>query len=61
MAEEISSKASSGGGFSAVAVVEGFSESGSDADVSDSCEVLLGIENHGRERLKIDGSLGRQT
>ncbi|MCH81579.1 RNA recognition motif [Trifolium medium] len=61
MEEEISSKASSGGGCSAVAVVEGLSESGSDADVSESCEVLLGFEKHGRERSEFDGSLGKQT
>jgi hypothetical protein len=33
------------------AVVEGLSESGSDADVSESCQVLLDIEAHGRGRI----------
>ncbi|GAU17238.1 hypothetical protein TSUD_324420 [Trifolium subterraneum] len=58
--DEISSKASSGGGFSAAAVVEGFSESGSDADVSDSCKVLLETEKRGGARLENDDNLVKQ-
>ncbi|GAU41797.1 hypothetical protein TSUD_379350 [Trifolium subterraneum] len=59
--EEISSKASSdGGGVSVVAAVEGFSESGSDADVSDSCKVLLAIQNHGEKSLGVVNSMARQ-
>jgi hypothetical protein len=42
--EAVSSKASSDGGNSAVAVVEGYSESGSDGDVSETCQVLLEVE-----------------
>ncbi|MCI97055.1 hypothetical protein A2U01_0118355, partial [Trifolium medium] len=36
--EEISSRASSDGGVSVVAMVEGVSDAGSDADISDSCQ-----------------------
>jgi hypothetical protein len=38
---------------------EGFSESGSDADVSDSYEVLLGLEKRGEEGRQSGGSLDR--
>jgi hypothetical protein len=58
--DDVSSKASSGGGGSAVAVVEGFSESGSDADVSDSCGVLLEVEKRGRGNLQVDNGLGSE-
>ncbi|KAK2377288.1 hypothetical protein QL285_077987 [Trifolium repens] len=53
--EEMSSRAS-GDGQSFHAVVEGVSESGSDADVSESCQVLLDIEAHGRSRKVTSGS-----
>jgi hypothetical protein len=55
------SKASSGGGVSAVGVVEGFSESGSDADVSDSGQALLEVEKRGIVSLQIDNVLVRET
>jgi hypothetical protein len=55
------SKASSGGGVSAVGVVEGFSESSSDADVSDSGQVLLEVEKRGLVSLQIDNVLVRKT
>ncbi|MCI59118.1 hypothetical protein A2U01_0080373, partial [Trifolium medium] len=51
------SRASSHGRASVVAMVDGVSESGSDADISDSCQVLLDIER--RERKVGDGSSGR--
>jgi hypothetical protein len=58
--DDVSSKASSDGGASVVGAMVGFSESGSDADVSDSCEVLLELEKRGREGLHLDGNLGRE-
>jgi hypothetical protein len=58
--DDNSSKCSfGGGGASVVAAVEGFSESGSDADVSDSYEVLLGLEKRGEEGRQSGGSLDR--
>ncbi|KAK2408287.1 hypothetical protein QL285_043809 [Trifolium repens] len=56
--DDNSSKCSFGGGGSVVAAVEGFSESGSDADVSESCDVLLNIEKHGGGGRKSDGNWG---
>jgi hypothetical protein len=47
----------SGEGESFHAVVAGFSETGSDADVSESCQVLLGLETHGRSRSVTTGSI----
>jgi hypothetical protein len=60
--DENSSKGSyGGGGASVVAAVEGFSETGSDADVSDTYEVLLGVEKkRGGKGRQIDGSLGKE-
>ncbi|MCH90768.1 DUF4283 domain protein, partial [Trifolium medium] len=58
--EEISSRASSDGGASAVAVVDDFSESGSDADVSKSCQVLLEVEKRGGGRKVSYGCLGKE-
>jgi hypothetical protein len=46
----------SGDGASFQAVVEGFSETGSDADVSESCQVLLGLETHVGNRTVTTGS-----
>ncbi|GAU43006.1 hypothetical protein TSUD_187270 [Trifolium subterraneum] len=43
--EDESSKASVYGGASVAAVMEGFSETGSDADVSESCQVLVDVES----------------
>jgi hypothetical protein len=54
-AEETSSRAS-GEGQSVHALVEGISESGSDADVSESCHALLEVEAHGRGRMVTSGS-----
>ncbi|KAK2412589.1 hypothetical protein QL285_047766 [Trifolium repens] len=56
--DDTSSKASYGGGASVAAVVEGCSESGSDADVSDSCQVMLSLQKHGGVSRKVDGCLG---
>jgi hypothetical protein len=57
---EASSKASSDGGNSVVAEVVGFSESGSEADVSDSCQVLLDLENRSvASKEVIGGSCGK--
>jgi hypothetical protein len=53
---ENQSSRASGDGVSFQAVAEGFSETGSDVDVSDSCQVLLGLEAQGIRRLGIDGS-----
>jgi hypothetical protein len=47
----------SGDGASFQAVVEGFSETGSDADVSESCQVLLGLEKHGGNQTTTTGSI----
>jgi hypothetical protein len=59
--DDYSSKGSyGGGGASVVAAVEGFSESGSDADVSDSFEVPLGVDKRGEKGRQLDGSLGRE-
>ncbi|MCI40469.1 hypothetical protein A2U01_0061702, partial [Trifolium medium] len=44
--EDHSSRASADG-VSFYAAAEGLSETGSDADVSESCQVLLGLEAHG--------------
>jgi hypothetical protein len=52
--EEESSRASVDG-QSFQAVVEGVSESGSDADVSESCQVLLDIEAHSRGMIATNG------
>ncbi|GAU40167.1 hypothetical protein TSUD_292730 [Trifolium subterraneum] len=57
--DDFSSKASSHGGVSVVAVAEGFSETGSDADVSESCQVLLEVEKRGGGGNDVDGVLGR--
>jgi hypothetical protein len=54
--EELSSRASGEGG-SFQAVMEGFSETGSDADVSDSGQVLLGVQAHGMTGTATCGSL----
>ncbi|GAU40140.1 hypothetical protein TSUD_163090 [Trifolium subterraneum] len=54
----ISSRSSFDGGASVAAMAEGLSESGSDADVSDSCQVLLAIEKRAHGRLEDDDSLG---
>ncbi|MCH83913.1 RNA recognition motif, partial [Trifolium medium] len=55
--EEQSSKASYDGGESICAVVEGcYSESGSDADVSESCQLLLDEQAHGGVRSVSHGS-----
>jgi hypothetical protein len=51
----------SGEGASFQAVVEGLSETGSDADISESCQVLLGLEAHGGYRTVTDGSIKEQT
>jgi hypothetical protein len=56
--EELSSRAS-GDGQSYQAVVEGISESGSDADVSESCQVLLEIKKHGGSR-KVTSGRGKE-
>jgi hypothetical protein len=51
-AEVVSSRASSDGGVSAAAVVVGLSETGSEADVYESCQVLLEVEyREGRKEL----------
>jgi hypothetical protein len=44
-------------GASFQAVVDGFSETGSDADISESCQVLLGLEAHGGNRIVTDRSI----
>jgi hypothetical protein len=54
--DEQSSRASGEEG-SYQAVVEGFSETGSDADVSESCQVLLGLEAHGKNMTVTSGGL----
>jgi RNA recognition motif-containing protein len=54
--EDHSSRAS-GDGASFQAVVEGGSETGSDADVSESCQVLLGLEAQGTRRTVTGDSL----
>jgi hypothetical protein len=55
--EEQSSKASHGGGSNCAAVEGRFSESGSDADVSESCQVLLELQAHGVDRDVTQGAL----
>jgi hypothetical protein len=51
---DFSSRAPSDGRGSVVATVEGLSESGSDADVSDSCQLLMDVEKHGGGRQVVD-------
>ncbi|GAU38294.1 hypothetical protein TSUD_157790 [Trifolium subterraneum] len=46
-------------GVSVLAAAEGFSETGSDADVSESCQVLLEIEAHGGCCSVTDDSKGK--
>jgi hypothetical protein len=46
----------SGEGASYQAMVDGFSETGSDADISESCQVLLGLEAHVGNRTVTNGS-----
>ncbi|KAK2391627.1 hypothetical protein QL285_065067 [Trifolium repens] len=46
-AGEVLSKASSDGGISVAGMVVGLSDSGSDADVSESCQLLLDVEKCG--------------
>jgi hypothetical protein len=55
---ENSSKASTDGGVSVVTAVEGFSESGSDAEVSDNCQILLEVEKCGGGRKGVVDGLG---
>ncbi|KAK2442416.1 hypothetical protein QL285_013611 [Trifolium repens] len=55
-AEEQSSHAS-GDGASLQAVVEGCSETGSEADISESCQVLLGLEAQGIRRIETGDSM----
>jgi hypothetical protein len=49
--DNLSSRAS-GDGASIQAVVEGFSETGSEDDTSESCQVLLGLEAQGIRRIE---------
>jgi hypothetical protein len=51
--EDVSSRASSDGGISVAAAVVGFSESSSEADVSDSCHVLMDVENRREGRKEV--------
>ncbi|GAU19605.1 hypothetical protein TSUD_383000 [Trifolium subterraneum] len=53
-----SSRAPSAGGASVLAMEDGLSETGSNADVSESCQVLLEAERHGDGTKGIDGYLG---
>jgi hypothetical protein len=56
--EEQWSKASHGGGSNCAAAAEGcFSESGSDVDVLESCQVLLELQAHGVDRNVTQGPL----
>jgi hypothetical protein len=57
-AGESSSHAPSDGGNSVVAAVEGLSESGSDADVSESCQILMDVEKRGGGRQVGDLGMG---
>jgi hypothetical protein len=54
--DDEASKAS-GDGDSFQAVVAGFSETGSDADVSESCQVLLELETHERSSFATTGGI----
>ncbi|MCI32313.1 hypothetical protein A2U01_0053526, partial [Trifolium medium] len=51
-----SSSRASDEGASILAAAEGFSETASDADVSESCQMLLEIEAHGGNRSVTDDS-----
>jgi hypothetical protein len=57
--EDVSSRASSDGGVSTAAAVVGFSESGSEADVSESCQALLEV-GYREGRKELVESLGRK-